>query len=70
MLFGRQFYTHFNEFFLLYEWGVQACNNTLNSAALKHILRQKTSYDVILLEQFNTDCLYGVAHLLLSLIHI
>lgn len=66
MLLGRQFYTHFSEFFMLYEWGKEACNNTLNSAALKHVLDQKTHYDVILLEQFNTDCVLGVAHLLKS----
>lgn len=62
MLLDNQFYTHFMEFFLLHSWGETACNTTLNSAALRHVLQQRGHFDVILLEQFNTDCLLGVAH--------
>lgn len=61
---NRKFYNHFFEFFLLYDWGIQACNHTLKSDALRQVMRQGERYDVILVEQFNTDCMMGVAHLL------
>ncbi|XP_030557283.1 UDP-glucuronosyltransferase 2C1 [Drosophila novamexicana] len=57
----------FTEFFILHGYGKAACNTTLNSAALAQILRHPTGYyDVIVLEQFNTDCMMGVAHQLQS----
>ncbi|EDV54743.1 uncharacterized protein Dere_GG21135 [Drosophila erecta] len=58
----RTFYSHFQEFFLLYEWGKQSCNLTLRSEALQQILRRPGRFDVIIMEQFNTDCMMGVAH--------
>ncbi|XP_070065012.1 uncharacterized protein [Drosophila virilis] len=59
----RPFYNHFIEFFLLHEWGKEACNLTLRSEALQTVLKRKAGYyDVIVLEQFNTDCMMGVAH--------
>jgi len=50
------------EFFLLNEWGKQACNQTLRSEALQQILRRPGRFDVIIMEQFNSDCMMGVAH--------
>lgn len=61
---NRNFYNHFLEFFMLYEWGKQACNHTLKSEALRQVMRRDTHYDVILVEQFNTDCMNAVAHLI------
>ncbi|XP_037961145.1 UDP-glycosyltransferase UGT5-like [Teleopsis dalmanni] len=61
---NRRFYNHFVEFFMLNQWGQEACNFTLKSEALGQVLRQKTPYDVIIIEQFNTDCMMGVAHML------
>ncbi|KAH8378116.1 hypothetical protein KR093_009383, partial [Drosophila rubida] len=59
----RAFYNHFLEFFLLNEWGKQSCNLTLRSDALQTILKKKAGYyDVIVMEQFNTDCMMGVVH--------
>ncbi|SPP79043.1 2-hydroxyacylsphingosine 1-beta-galactosyltransferase [Drosophila guanche] len=59
----RTFYSHFQEFFLLYDWGRQACNFTLRSNALQQILKRRQGYfDVIIMEQFNTDCMMGVAY--------
>ncbi|KAH8329472.1 hypothetical protein KR074_011519 [Drosophila pseudoananassae] len=59
----RPFYGHFIEFFLLHEWGKQACNSTLRSDALQQVLKRRPGYyDVIIIEQFNTDCMMGVAH--------
>lgn len=52
---------HFQEFFLLYQWGLDACELALNSTAIKNILNKKNKYDVILMEQFNNDCMMSVA---------
>ncbi|XP_055307346.1 UDP-glycosyltransferase UGT5-like [Sitodiplosis mosellana] len=57
----RPWYMHFQEFFLLYQWGVDACELALNSTVVKNILNKKSKYDVILLEQFNNDCMMAVA---------
>ncbi|XP_075151213.1 UDP-glycosyltransferase UGT5-like [Haematobia irritans] len=59
---NRRFYNHFLEFFLLYEWGKDACNHTLRSEALQKVLHNKVKYDIILVEQFNSDCMMGVAY--------
>ncbi|XP_055920857.1 UDP-glucosyltransferase 2-like isoform X1 [Eupeodes corollae] len=61
---NRPIYSHFLEFFLLHEWGKEACNHTIKSPALAQVLKHKNRYDVIIMEQFNTDCLMGVAHVL------
>lgn len=58
---NRPSYGHFKEFFMLYEWGLEACELAFNSTAIKNILNTKQKYDVILMEQFNSDCLMGVA---------
>lgn len=72
MTIGRSFqwfsnpkkYDHFLEFFMLYEWGVESCDLTLNSSAIKNVLNQgrREPFDLIIVEQFNTDCMLGVAH--------
>lgn len=53
---------HFIEFFLLYNWGKESCEKTLNSKVIKKILKKKEQYDVIVMEQFNTDCMAAIAH--------
>ncbi|XP_053692404.1 UDP-glycosyltransferase UGT5-like [Sabethes cyaneus] len=60
----RPFFSHFMDFFILYDWGNEACKNALESAAIRHVLESKIKYDLILMEQFNNDCMLGVAHLL------
>lgn len=52
---------HFLEFFMLYNWGVEACEHAYNSSAIRTVLSSKKRYDLIIMEQFNTDCLMGVA---------
>lgn len=47
---------------MLYQWGIEACNHTLRSDALRQVMRKDVHYDVILVEQFNTDCMMAVAH--------
>lgn len=60
----RPSFSHFMEFFMLYDWGNQACKNALDSPAIKQVLESKVQYDLVLVEQFNNDCMLGVAHLL------
>jgi glucuronosyltransferase len=57
-------YDHLLEFFMLYEWGIEACDHTLNSSAIKNVLNQgrREPFDLIIVEQFNSDCMLGVAH--------
>lgn len=46
---------------MLHNWGMQACELALNSTAIQNQLNTKQKYDVILIEQFNSDCMMGVA---------
>lgn len=57
----RSSYQHFLEFFLLHQWGIEACELALNSRVLRDIFIENNKYDVILLEQFNSDCMMAVA---------
>lgn len=52
---------HFLEFFMLYNWGVESCENAYNSTAIRKVLATKKRYDLIIMEQFNTDCMMGLA---------
>ncbi|XP_055375679.1 UDP-glycosyltransferase UGT5-like [Condylostylus longicornis] len=63
---NRRFYNHFLEFFLLYDWGKQACQTALYSDSIRDVLKfgKQDPYDIIIMEQFNTDCMMSVAHLL------
>ncbi|XP_065090548.1 uncharacterized protein LOC135711602 [Ochlerotatus camptorhynchus] len=60
----RPAFSHLMEFFMLYDWGKQACDNALNSAAIKQVLESRDQYDLVLVEQFNNDCFLGVVHML------
>lgn len=42
-------------------WGIESCRRTLNSTAIKTVLGQENAYDLIVMEQFNTDCMMGIA---------
>lgn len=57
-------YDHLLEFFMLYSWGIDSCDHALNSSAIKNVLNQgrREPFDLIIVEQFNTDCMLGVAH--------
>lgn len=49
------------ELSMLHQWGYDACDLALNSTAIQNLLNTKPKYDVILMEQFNADCMMGVA---------
>lgn len=53
--------SHFLEFFMLHTWGLNSCHNFLNSSAMATILNSEQQYDVIILEQFNNDCMMAAA---------
>lgn len=57
---------HLLEVFMLAEWGINACNSTINSMAIKNVLAQgrREPFDLIIVEQFNSNCMLGVADLL------
>ncbi|XP_049309950.1 UDP-glucosyltransferase 2-like [Bactrocera dorsalis] len=58
----QHFYSHFMEFYLLTHFGKHDCNATLHSEALAQVLRERQHYDVVIIEQFNSDCMAAVAH--------
>lgn len=49
---------------MLNEWGIDSCSHCLNSTAIKNVLNQgrREPFDLIFVEQFNTDCMLGVAY--------
>lgn len=47
---------------MLYEWGVGSCQKALNSTALKNILASGETFDLVITEFFNTDCMLAIAH--------
>ncbi|XP_059619400.1 UDP-glycosyltransferase UGT5-like [Phlebotomus argentipes] len=59
---NRRPYNHFLEFFMLHEWGVESCRKALGSAALQNLLTSGETFDLIIAEIFNTDCMLAVAH--------
>lgn len=46
---------------MIYEWGRRSCEITLNSTAIDKVLNMQQKFDVIIVEQFNSDCMIGVA---------
>lgn len=42
-------------------WAIDSCRIALNSDAIKTVLDQKNAYDLIVMEQFNSDCMMGIA---------
>jgi len=61
---SQPFYQHLWEFFWLHEFGKESCNTTFRSEALYTVLHERKQYDVLITEQFNTDCVLGIAHAL------
>ncbi|XP_037914896.1 UDP-glucosyltransferase 2-like isoform X1 [Hermetia illucens] len=59
---NRPVYSIILDFFKLHEWGKNTCEHTLKSIALRKVLKSPDKFDVILVEQFNTDCMMGVAY--------
>lgn len=49
------------EFFLLHSWGVESCETAYASADVKKMIKTNEQFDLIIMEQFNTDCMLGLA---------
>lgn len=49
------------EFFLLHGWGIEACEAAYSSVDVQKIIKKKEQFDLILMEQFNTECMLGLA---------
>lgn len=46
---------------MLHNWGRESCQASLDSPSMDKLLKTKERFDVIIVEQFNTDCMLGVA---------
>lgn len=46
---------------MVYEWAMDACTIALNSSAIRTVLSEPNNYDLIVMEQFNSDCMMGIA---------
>jgi glucuronosyltransferase len=46
----------------LYSFGVEMCHNLLTNERVQKMLKEKQKFDIALVEQFNTDCVLGIAH--------
>lgn len=49
---------------MLRQWGAEACEKTFTTPAVQEMIKNPPHYDLILMEQFNTDCMYGLANLI------
>ncbi|XP_031639046.1 UDP-glucuronosyltransferase 1-3-like [Contarinia nasturtii] len=58
---NRSWSQHFMDFFNLQQLGIDACEVAFNSTAVQNILKSNQVFDVVLLEQFNNDCMMAVA---------
>ncbi|XP_055385991.1 UDP-glycosyltransferase UGT5-like [Condylostylus longicornis] len=50
-------------FFKINSWGLEACEIAVKSNAVQKILNPESKYDLVLIEQFNNDCMLGIAYL-------
>lgn len=57
----RRFYGHYYEMFDVYQEGRDSCENAYKSQELQKIIKQKEHFDLVIVEQFNNDCMLGVA---------
>lgn len=62
---NRPSFGHFMEFFMLNTWGQENCENALKSSAIQNLIKTRPPdyFDLIIMEQFNSDCMFGVTHL-------
>lgn len=62
-MFSKRFsFGHFIEFFMLRGWGLESCENALKSTAIQNLIKTKPHFDLIIMENFNNDCMFGVTH--------
>ncbi|XP_031635700.1 UDP-glucuronosyltransferase 1-3-like [Contarinia nasturtii] len=58
---NESWFKNYQNFFLLNKMGIKTCEIAFNSTSVQKILNTKPKYDVILLEQFNNDCMVAIA---------
>lgn len=51
---------------MLRGWANENCEMTLSTPAVQELVKNPPKYDVILMEQFNSDCMFGLAYKLSS----
>jgi len=60
----RTLTTVYQEFFALQEWGFDSCKIVLSSPIIDQVLEmhKNTPFDLVVTENFNTDCMLGVIY--------
>lgn len=58
---SRHSFDHFLSFLSIHEWGRESCQIAVDSSAIKTVFEMNDEFDVVLVEQFNSDCMMGVA---------
>lgn len=54
----------FMDVFVIISYGVKMCDTITNLPEVKDMVNKNARFDIILVEQFNSDCALGIAHLL------
>lgn len=57
----RPFYADVETLLMVHDWAINACKIALKSSAIQTVLEARESYDLIVMEQFNSDCMMGIA---------
>ncbi|XP_055375581.1 UDP-glucosyltransferase 2-like [Condylostylus longicornis] len=60
----KHFHSSLEEFHRIQDWGLKDCEAAFQSDAIAKILTMKHEFDVILVEEFNNDCILAITHLL------
>lgn len=56
------FMNHIDELPRLREWGLEHCEATLKVPEVRNLINSKEKFDLILTENFNSDCFLGFVH--------
>lgn len=58
---NRRTYGYMTEFQMTYNWAQDSCKGVYGTPEIQNILKTQEKYDVILMEQFVSDCFMGIA---------
>ena len=56
------FLNHVEELFRLREWGLEHCEAGLKTPEVRQLIKSNLKFDLILTENFNSDCFLGFVH--------
>lgn len=58
----HSFLNHVEELFKLREWSLQHCEAGLKNPGVRQLIKSNSKFDLILTENFNSDCFLGFVH--------